>query len=252
MKITMNLAEQQSIKKTWIVLQEIKEKIISTYNVDVIIDLPRIPSGIYLQKWLETHNGDADENRIFNERAEIISGLCRKQIIDFEEETKDTVRFTTTEKFDDFCRKIEKKYNALLKAERGKVVVKLPLRTAEKRKSLITRDKNGDYFYNGRRIEMSHETLYCQLFDILFLRCDQSGFISYEEIERELVKREYPESQTTYSRNKRINNAIFNKQQGLFRFAKVNSKRLQNKTPDGRTLIELVRGKGLKLNNQMA
>jgi len=247
----MNLAEQQSIKKTWVVLQEIKEKLISTYNVDAIIDLPRIPSGIYLQKWLEIHDGDTDEDRIFNERAEIINGLCRKEVIDFEEEMKDIIRFTTTEKFDDFCRKIEKKYNAILKANKNKMAAKLPLRAVERRKNLITRDKNGDYFYNGRRIEMSHENLYYQLFDILFLRCDQSGFISYEDIEKELVKREHPESQTTYSRNKRINNAIFNKQQGLFRFAKVNRKRLQNKIPDGRALIELVRGKGLKLNNQI-
>lgn len=105
-KIIMNFAEQQSIKKTWIVLQEIKEKSISTYNVDAIIDLPRMPSGVYLQKWLEIHNGDIDEDSIFNERAEIISGLCRKEIIDFEEEMKNVVRFTTTEKFDDFCKKI--------------------------------------------------------------------------------------------------------------------------------------------------
>ena len=113
---------------------------------------------------------------------------------------------------------------------------------------LITRDSNGDYFYDGKRIEMGQETIYYKVFDILYTMGDQRGFVSHEEIDRELIKRGLPESRDEKAKYKRIHNATLNEQQGLFRYAKVSGKKLRNETKDGRKLIELL-GKGLKLNN---
>jgi len=113
---------------------------------------------------------------------------------------------------------------------------------------LISKNSSGDYFYNGKMIEMDQETIYHKIFDILFTSGDQDGFISYEDIEKELVKRGLLEIENKVARNKRISNAI-SKHQGLFRFARVNGKRFNNKTLSGKKLIEPKRGKGKKLNN---
>lgn len=114
---------------------------------------------------------------------------------------------------------------------------------------LVTRDNRSSYFYDGKPIEMNKEAIYYKIFNALSLKSDQDGFLSYADIEVELVKQGLPGVEDDDIRNKRINNAILNKQQGLFRFAKVNGKTLKNKLPDGQRLIELIRGKGLKLNN---
>lgn len=113
---------------------------------------------------------------------------------------------------------------------------------------LVTKDNRGDFFYDGKRIEMDKAAIYYEVFDALYSRCDQSGFASYEDIEKCLVACGRLDAKDTAEQNKRINNAI-NKHQGLFRYAKVNGKPLKNKTPDGKELVAIVRGKGLKLNN---
>ncbi len=251
----MNIAEQKSIEKIWIALQEIQEKRQILQDDDSIIDFPKEPSGLYLKALLLIEGGEMRRSAIIQARMEIIKGLAQKgviKIISIDEIILGKIRLTITKKFDSFYKEIEKKYNAIRKIDDVKTEIKSPPPEAETRRNLISRDKNGDYSYGGKRIEMNHETIYYQIFDILFTHCDQGGFLSYEDTEKELVKKDYPESQTESSRNKRIHNAIFNRQQGLFRFAKVNGKRLQNKIPDGRKLIDSIRGKGLKLNNPAA
>lgn len=251
----MNIAEQKSIEKIWIVLQEIQEKRQLLQDNSSIIDFPKEPSGFYLKAILLIEGGEMRRSAIIQTRIEVIKGLAKSgviKIVNIDGIILGNIKLTITKKFDSFYKEIEKKYNTYREVDEVKTEIKPLPKETEIRRNLISRDKNGDYFYSGRRIEMNHETLYYQLFDILFLYCDQGGFISYENIERELIKKESPESETETSRNKRVNNAIFNKQQGLFRFAKVNGKRLQNKIPDGRKLIELIRGKGLKINNPIA
>ncbi len=113
---------------------------------------------------------------------------------------------------------------------------------------LITKDNRGDFSYNGKRIEMDKAAIYYEVFDALYSRCDQGGFASYEDIEKHLVVCGRPEMDVTGKRDKRIQNAL-NEHQGLFRYAKINDNPLKNKTLDGKELVEIVRGKGLKLNN---
>lgn len=114
---------------------------------------------------------------------------------------------------------------------------------------LIEKDARGNYFYDGQKIEVSTEPIYYKAFDILFSNVDQDGFLSYADIEKELVRRDVPPSKDDATRNKRINNVLKNEQDGFFRFAKVNGKTLKNKTLDGSPLIKMLRGKGVQFNN---
>ncbi len=115
---------------------------------------------------------------------------------------------------------------------------------------LITKHPNdGDYFYQDKRIKVNKRTLYYDVFDILFLYSDQDGFLSYGQIENYLIAQKYPHIEGKEKRNKRIQNAILNEQQGFFRHAKIGGSIMKNKTPDGRPLVEAARGDGLQLNN---
>lgn len=113
---------------------------------------------------------------------------------------------------------------------------------------LITKDGRGDFFYDGRIITMPKDTIYYQVFDATYSRANQDGLALYEDIEEYLVKCGRSSVNDEDKRNKRIINAVY-PGQGLFRYAKVNGKCLKNKTPGGKKLIEIIRGKGLKLNN---
>ncbi|MEN9582493.1 MAG: hypothetical protein RL641_447 [Candidatus Parcubacteria bacterium] len=114
---------------------------------------------------------------------------------------------------------------------------------------LIEKDGRGDYFYDGQKIEVTKETTYFKTFDILFSNADQDGFLSYGDIEKQLVKKNVQPSPSDTAKVKRINNVLINEQNGFFRFAKVNGKRLKNKAPDGDKLILAIRGEGVRLNN---
>jgi hypothetical protein len=115
---------------------------------------------------------------------------------------------------------------------------------------LITKHlDDGDYFYKDKRINVNRGTLYYDVFDILSSHSDQDGFLSYEHIENYLVERKHPHIEDEGKRNKRIQNAVLNEQQGFFRHAKIGGNAIKNKIPDGRPLVEAARGDGLQLNN---
>jgi hypothetical protein len=115
---------------------------------------------------------------------------------------------------------------------------------------LITKSTDdGDYLFKGKRISASKATLGHNVFDILFSHGDQEGFLSYQSIDDYLVKWGHPQIDDEGKRAKRIQNAISNKQQGFFRHAKIGGNGMKNKTPDGKRIVEVVRGRGLKFNN---
>jgi hypothetical protein len=115
---------------------------------------------------------------------------------------------------------------------------------------LITKNADdGDYFYKDKRIIVNRKTLYYDVFDILFLYSDQDGFLSYKEIDDYLIKLKHPRLDDGGKLNKRIQNSISNEDQGFFGHAKIRKCVMKNETPDGQQLVEVVRGKGLKLNN---
>lgn len=116
-------------------------------------------------------------------------------------------------------------------------------------KRLIEKDSNGDFSYNSKFVQLSKDTLPYKILDALYENSDQDGYLSYEDIEKILVKSGEAESVSDSERDKRILNAVSDTQ-GLFRYARVNNKALENKTPKGGVLIDKRRGKGLILNNQ--
>lgn len=116
--------------------------------------------------------------------------------------------------------------------------------------TLITQDTRGNFFYDGNPIELAEETLSYKILDIIYSKANNAGFISYDDIEKEIVKRGGVSVEPKTRRNRRIQNAITNEGQGLFRYAMVGGKKLTNKTlRSGEKLIEVVRGKGLRFNN---
>lgn len=127
------------------------------------------------------------------------------------------------------------------------VVAQDASRNTEKLGRLIHKDAHGDFFYDGKRIEMSQGTIYYKVFDVLYEQADQRGFLSYEKIEKFLVNSGMEGIENVMGRNKRITNAMG--MTGLFNSAKVGGDRLKNETLDGRKLVEPVVGKGWKLNN---
>lgn len=110
----MNIAKQQAIAKTWIVLQEIQEKVELTNNTDAPLYLPSIPAKAYLKEYKKIFGKDIDDDYIFRERVEILGGLERKDIIDFEhEEFPGMISFTTTHLYYDYYKKIKKQYKQI-------------------------------------------------------------------------------------------------------------------------------------------
>lgn len=108
--------------------------------------------------------------------------------------------------------------------------------------SLITRNKaTGDFYFKGKLIEFKNKTaIYYLIFECLFRESNLEGFCSYETIDNYLVKH----SKTEYSDRKQILNRIKNGIVNLFRFSN-----LPQKTPDGKDLIQRMRGRGLILYN---
>jgi hypothetical protein len=113
-------------------------------------------------------------------------------------------------------------------------------------KLLITKDGRGNYYYNGILMNMNPDTYYYKLFDVLYTEKDQFGFLSYAEIDKQLVKRGLENINDLKKQRIRIFN-ILNQQ--LFRNTKINNKPLINSTLDKQKLIDRKRGKGLILNN---
>ena len=237
----MNLAEQQLIRKLWVVMQEIKEKVVLFQDDDAVIDFPKIPRGIYLKKWLEICGENVSENIILNERADIINGLSRREIIDFIEELNDCVRFTIKVEFNSFYKKIEKDYRSIPEAGKVKVGTIFLPKDTEKRKVLITRDKNGDFFYKNKLIKFEDkDAIYYLIFECLFEQSDLTGFCSYEIINRYLEKHGKEEYATDRQKIDRIKNGITN----LFRFSN-----LPFETHNKKKIIQKVKGKGAILYN---
>lgn len=121
----MNISEQKSIEKIWLVLQEIQEKRQILQNDNSVIDFPKEPSGFYLKALLLIEGGEMRRSAIIQTRMETIEGLARKgvvKIISEDDIMLGGIRFVTTEKFDKFYKKILKECKliekALIKAER--------------------------------------------------------------------------------------------------------------------------------------
>ncbi|MBW4061291.1 hypothetical protein HJC99_01825 [Candidatus Saccharibacteria bacterium] len=117
---------------------------------------------------------------------------------------------------------------------------------------LITKTGLGQYQWKGQPIDLDPTSLPYKVFDILFIHSANGGLVSYETIERELIKQGEQPAPNPEKARKRIQNAARSKQQGFTRYAKVNGILLADLLtayPTSIELIEHVRGEGLKINN---
>lgn len=112
----------------------------------------------------------------------------------------------------------------------------------KERKNLITRDKlTGDFYYKNKPINFENkDTIYYLIFECLYEKGDLEGFCSYENINKYLEEHGKEEYKDERQIRDRIKNGIMN----LFRFSN-----LPPKAPDGKELIQKVRGKGIILYN---
>ncbi len=110
--------------------------------------------------------------------------------------------------------------------------------------------KSGDTFnYLGKPISIGKNTVYYHLLDILFSLSDQDGFLSYSKIISEMKKR-LRKGLLQDSIQEILKKTISNARDNLFSYSKINEERFLNKTPNGKEIIEVVRKKGLKINNE--
>lgn len=122
-----------------------------------------------------------------------------------------------------------------------------PYKEETKKQRYISREK-GQYYIGDEKIRMSENTLQSKVFDIIYDKRDEDGFISYEEIEYSLIDKGYSAEGNRKKRNKRIQNALSEKN-GLFWRTKVGGNSFTNKAPDGERIIEIQRGTGVKFHN---
>jgi len=115
MKININIAKHQAIAKTWLVLQEIQELEELTNKSDAVYHLPSIPAKPYLKEYKKIFGEDVDEQYIFQERADILSGLEKKDIISFEpEDFPGRISFTVTHLYYNYYKKIKRQFKQIL------------------------------------------------------------------------------------------------------------------------------------------
>lgn len=106
----------------------------------------------------------------------------------------------------------------------------------------LERDEYGNFRIGGKLIEMKSGTLYHCVLDILFSKQGQDGKVPFEDMVRELRKRDFLDgSETEEQVRKMVSNAIGN---SLFRFAKVNGKILKSTRSDGKKIIDTYKKQG--------
>lgn len=191
------------------------------------------------QKDLENYNLSLDRC------LDVLLILQKSDIISFDPATEETNQ-GTIENPDIFIIWLTTDFNTTYLALQGKLNLAGSNIDSPNKKKLITKDKNGNFLYDGAIIVMSIKTLHYNLVDILFNNADQTGFLLYKDIEKSLIMRGYPQEKSDGKIAERIRNILHNQ---LFRIAKLNGKIFANKTLDGRELIETIRGSGLKFNN---
>lgn len=109
--------------------------------------------------------------------------------------------------------------------------------------------QNDKYYFKGDLLELNTKTKYYAIFDIIFMHSDKNGFISYDDIVSRLRLRGVKNDNDKEKNRKSINNAVINENQGFFRKAKINGKRISNQTPDQKPIMKAIKGEGVEFNN---
>lgn len=144
--------------------------------------------------------------------------------------------------------KSQKILNLIKKEIKEKIEVLEKLTPIDQQNKIIQK-KMGNFYYLGKPISVGEKTIYYNLLDILLSLSDQDGFLSYKKITSEMKKR--LKNGLLNTDVKEINlKSISNAKEYLFQYSKVNEEAFKNKTPNGKEIIQVVRGSGLKINNE--
>ena len=140
--------------------------------------------------------------------------------------------------------RVEQKFKEVFQffQEKQKTIpTKIKIQKTEEGRTLITRDKEGDFYYKNKLIELENkDAIYYLIFECLYGKGNLEGFCSYKTINKYLEEHGKKKLTGSLQKNNRIKNGIIN----LFRFSE-----LPQKTPDGKKIIQKVRGKGIILYN---
>ncbi|MGD0328495.1 MAG: hypothetical protein ABSB00_02145 [Minisyncoccia bacterium] len=106
------------------------------------------------------------------------------------------------------------------------------------------------YYYNGASISIGNRnTLYFNVFDVVFELMPDGGEKTYAEIETALRKRRIKGRKIApkngSDRDARIRTNLTSEQNGFFRYAK----NIENSSSENRPLIEAKKGEGIIFNN---
>jgi hypothetical protein len=117
-------------------------------------------------------------------------------------------------------------------------------------KDRIVDKVDGIFYYNGNPVLIRNkDTLYFNVFDVLFELIPNGGEKSYAEIETALSKRSVKGKKIPHltgpKRDARIRTNLTSEHNGFFRYAK----NIENTSTMGHPLIDTEKGKGITFNN---
>lgn len=119
---------------------------------------------------------------------------------------------------------------------------------------IIEKKPDGNFSYKGKLLEVSKDTLWFTLFDIVYELTDGNGEISNEKIEsalrKKVVRGKKVPPREPLKRNRRIGNNL-GKHNGFLKYAKIDGESFGKETlPDGRPFIKCLTHR-VRFNNPL-
>jgi len=112
--------------------------------------------------------------------------------------------------------------------------------------ALYITKKNDDFYYKGKYLDISKTAEYYQVFSSLFAKLPNGGEISYKELGKEIQSRiQKTKSKDDDEMRKFIQGNLTDASNGFVRYAK-----LPANEDNGKPLIEVIRGSGVRFNNK--
>jgi len=201
-------------------------------------ELERLENENIGMKFLDISREDLDKNIILRPKNLNLINILRENKEGIDGELKKRAEAYAKEIRRAF--KEEERIREIAREEQDKKD-KIKITKMGKRGTLITRDRDGGFYYKNKPIKFKNkEAIYYLIFECLYEKADLNGFCSYETINKYLVEHGKEEYTDERQMKDRIKNGIMN----LFRFSN-----LPLKAPDGKELIQKIRGKGIILYN---
>jgi len=201
-------------------------------------ELERLENENIGMKFLDISREDLDKNIILRPKNLNLINILRENKEGIDGELKKRAEAYAKEIRRAF--KEEERIREIAREEQDKKD-KIKITKMGKRGTLITRDRDGGFYYKNKPIKFKNkEAIYYLIFECLYEKADLNGFCSYETINKYLVEHGKEEYTNERQMKDRIKNGIMN----LFRFSN-----LPLKAPDGKELIQKIRGKGIILYN---